>query len=283
MAALANDEHGAGKLRHIHDVANGRFGDRLIGTPRRRGEAVVASAGSIVKSGQIKAWAYSRARSLLGESTVDRILLARAYRRYEHAGIVFIHVPKCAGTSVSHALYGQSLGHRTAQELRSFSPDRFDRLYSFAVIRDPLERAHSAYIYLRRGGTKTGWAAPRPEYQEDSFSTFERFATEWLLGRDASDLDYVLQPQSRYVTDEHGKVIVDRLASLDSLPKVWPEIIAGRAVAGRELPVLNAQENKPPATVSSDAIDSLRQFYAEDVALWESIETNRLLSSGCSS
>lgn len=225
-----------------------------------------------VKAGQIKAFAVAGIQAVIGRKGTNHLLLARAYRQYVRAGVIFIHVPKCAGTSVSSSLYGKSLGHHTARELRAFAPERFDRQDSFAVLREPVERAFSAYLYLLRGGTRFGWAAHRPEYEEESFKSFERFATEWLPGRQPDELDFTLRPQSRYVTDERGDVMIDRLLPLDRLKEEWPDIIGGHAVARRDLPALNEQEVKPPPSASAATKAALRTFYAADVALWESIQ-----------
>ena len=65
-------------------------------------------------------------------------------------GVLFVHVPKTGGTSVARALYGtEGGGHRTVREVRAaLGRQRADALFSFAVVRDPVGRAASAYRYL---------------------------------------------------------------------------------------------------------------------------------------
>src|SRR5262245_10579050 len=65
---------------------------------------------------------------------------------------IFVHVPKAAGTSVSLALYGMQVGHRTWREWRELNPRKFNTYFKFAVVRDPIARFASAFYFLRGGG-----------------------------------------------------------------------------------------------------------------------------------
>jgi hypothetical protein len=41
-------------------------------------------------------------------------------------GVIFVHVPKAAGTSIANALYGRSAGQMTAVQIKRYCPDLFD-------------------------------------------------------------------------------------------------------------------------------------------------------------
>lgn len=66
--------------------------------------------------------------------------------------LLFIHVPKNGGTSISTALYGGSPGHKTAWFYRCAAPEFYKAASPMAVLRDPVERFLSAYWFIRRGG-----------------------------------------------------------------------------------------------------------------------------------
>jgi len=227
-----------------------------------------------LKLGQSKRQILKAARTILGQDRTLKLLLARNFRHYRRAGLIFIHVPKCAGTSVSKALYGSSLGHYTARELRSFSPNTFNDLTTVAVIRDPFERALSAYKYANSGGTKTGWAASRQEYDQDSFATFESFANTWLAAQSTENLDYVFRRQTDFILDREGNIIVDQLVKLEDLVRLWPTIIKNKKVSLQQIPELNRQNAKSleEISISDDASAALRLFYKSDFDLWDSLK-----------
>ena len=151
-----------------------------------------------------------------------RALLARRRARYWlGAGIVFIHVPKAAGTSFNEALYGRFIGHPRASDIQRWAPRAVRALPSFSVTRNPWDRLVSAYRFARRGQGVGGsyragmWRPHR--YRIAEFESFERFVKEWLAARDVSKLDGVFQPQWLFLCDRRSRVLVDHVGRLDDL------------------------------------------------------------------
>ena len=75
---------------------------------------------------------------LRGESQVFR-------ECFEPTKSIFIHVPKAAGTSIARAIYGQNVGHRKATDYLKVSRRTFKQYFSYGFVRDPWDRAVSAY------------------------------------------------------------------------------------------------------------------------------------------
>lgn len=70
-------------------------------------------------------------------------------------GLVFVHVPKCAGMSVEAALGGLPRSQRTEQHFRAedyarYYPDEWATFHKFAVVRHPVQRARSFVRFFRR-------------------------------------------------------------------------------------------------------------------------------------
>jgi Sulfotransferase family len=160
-----------------------------------------------------------------------RALLVRRRARYWlEAGIVFIHVPKAAGTSFNEALYGRFMGHPRASDLRRWAPAAVNALPVFSVTRNPWDRLLSAYRFAKAGGGigetyRAGMWRPHL-YRGPAFESFERFVDEWLAPRDVTRLGGVFQPQGLFLCDRQGRLLVDHAGRLDDLGPTYAFIEA---------------------------------------------------------
>lgn len=149
------------------------------------------------------------------------ILVRRRMPLWSRAGILFVHIPRAAGTSFNHALYGQFMGHLPASAVAKWASEPVKALPSFAISRNPWDRLLSAYRFAIRGrgiGGRYQAGVLRPaQYQTKAFSSFETFVQDWLVSRDVRKLDGIFRPQSEFVCDETGRVLVDHVGRLDDL------------------------------------------------------------------
>jgi hypothetical protein len=76
-------------------------------------------------------------------------------RPFDDLECIFIHVPRCAGTSVSSGLFGRPSGtHINARMFQTvYSRGEWERYFKFAFVRSPWDRLLSAFRYLRKGGS----------------------------------------------------------------------------------------------------------------------------------
>lgn len=131
-------------------------------------------------------------------------------------GCIFIHIPKTAGTSLLHALNGRG-GPRdhlpwTAYYIRS--PKRFNTYFKFSFVRNPLDRALSAYNYLMAGGN--GISDIEVSKQVANYESFNDFVIFGLgSGRFRNHLQF--QPQSNFIVGPTGRIVVDYLGYYESL------------------------------------------------------------------
>lgn len=139
---------------------------------------------------------------------------------WSSAGIVFVHVPKAAGTSMNLALYGQTMGHPRARDIRRWAPRDVNALPSFALTRNPWARLVSAYRFASQGRGTGGafeaevWRAQR--FMIPEFETFDRFVTEWLVKRHPWP-DPIFQPQTAWICSRWGKPLVDHVGRIEKL------------------------------------------------------------------
>ncbi|MBC7005533.1 sulfotransferase family 2 domain-containing protein, partial [Photobacterium sp. BZF1] len=67
-------------------------------------------------------------------------------------GILFIHIPKAAGSSISLELYGVQISHCKIEEYISCDRNRLSSIKKFSIVRNPIDRFISAYDFLCNGG-----------------------------------------------------------------------------------------------------------------------------------
>jgi hypothetical protein len=115
--------------------------------------------------------------------------------------VIFIHIPKAAGTSIATAIYGKRIGHFTYHEFRYFIKDDFNKYPIFTVLRNPYERLISAYNFAKQGGTLEGAVTNESLYQTYPFRSFQSFVKEWLSHQDVTSIDLIFRPQTFFLPE----------------------------------------------------------------------------------
>lgn len=213
---------------------------------------------------------------------VQRALPAPLFRHFMHfvgggvyrqevrdSGVLFIHIPKTAGTSVARGLYGiDGVGHYKAVDARRLNPALFDRLYRFSITRNPWERLLSAYRFALQGGTDDVLLHNHDFYKPFAGKTFEHFVLDWLLRQDPRRLDPIFTPQVHYVCDDQGRLLVDMLYDIGDLASAERDLSArlrrpvaiGRSnTTGAMERVLEHHYRDP------DVLAAVGHYYADDV------------------
>ena len=205
------------------------------------------------------------------------VLQAQFPRAYRERGLIFIHVPKNAGTAINHALYGRSFSHFPASFLRSCAPELFARFPSVALLRDPVERAVSAYRHIRHGGGPEVRLHPRSLITLASITSFESFLGYLDRRRGSLDaLEFVLRPQSYFVCDHEKRPIVTELFVMGHHDEAFAALIS--AFTPNRIIRRNVSAFPSPAPTAAQRRFIL-ELYAEDAALIERVVLEREGSS----
>jgi hypothetical protein len=211
-------------------------------------------------------------------------------------GFIFVHIPKCAGTSVTSVLsrlctvldieiggsaFGEAIQaayqkrhgitkHSTASELRALLGEELWLKYtSFGVVRHPLDRLSSAYRFLRQ------WDSPsnRMRRQMDEFQSFADFVASdiWI---EADGLDRLFRPQAFWLADPNkDELLVDRVLHTETLNADLERLLLDLGVPRSKIPTDIPQINTTKKTDSSpdlrnDLLDKVRTRYARDLRMF---------------
>jgi hypothetical protein len=210
----------------------------------------------------------------LPASVQQAVLVRRRTPLWIRAGIVFVHVPRAAGTSFNQALYGQFMGHVPAVAIARWGSAAVKSLPSLAITRNPWDRLLSAYRFATRGRGVGGHyqaGVLRPaQYQIPAFASFQSFVKDWLVHRDVSELDGIFQPQSAFVCDRRGRVLVDHVGRLDDLAPTFSFL--GSHLGA--IPTID-RSNRGGDPVDyrefydAEMVDLIGAIYSEDIARFE--------------
>ncbi len=170
------------------------------------------------------------------------LMAMRRRRAWREAGIIFIHVPRTAGTSIARAIYGRPLGHMKASTVGRVCPTLFRDLPSFAVVRNPWDRLVSAYHFAVQGGTRDAGIHRKSQYRGAEFRSFAAFLDEWFRHQRLMACDFVFQPQNLYVCRRAGggaEIMVDFVGRIERMDEVCA-FLAERLGTRFEFPRNNA-------------------------------------------
>ncbi len=170
---------------------------------------------------------------------------------------VFIHIPKCGGTSVERALGLAVLNHDTARErFRSLGEKRWRNRLTFSVVRNPYTRLASSFFYLHH-----------PEQREiaELQDEFRFWLFRWQVARTDNVLPDALQTQCWWLSDDNGTPLVDNICRIENINDDIKKIAA---TLGREINVQRLKEN--PLPIDYDDLytpatrEMVQDLYGED-------------------
>lgn len=201
------------------------------------------------------------------------VLRSRIPQQMRARNLIFVHVPRVAGTSIVRSLYGQGcIRHHSMRYYHALDPAFAQAADSFALLRDPLDRFASAFAFVRSGGTPICRLSDVFVRQTRHVRTVDDYLA-FLEGRGPLDLDFVMRPQEWFVCDSESAVpLVKKLFLYGEDDDALASYLAPHGVGS--LPWLN---RAPRATLlfSARQRGRIEHLYAGDFALIESLRAKR--------
>ena len=151
----------------------------------------------------------------------------------------------------------QEHGHQLAREVRAaLGVETWQSYVSFAVIRNPWDRFVSYVAFMMR--------------HSGAFDRDPQAAMRRVLAHPQNQSAVHYRPQSDFVTDEAGRIIVSALCRAERLQQDFAEVCTR---VGLPLPVLeqrNASVHRPYAEYYDDELrEAVAALYREDIARFD--------------
>ncbi|MHC8289316.1 sulfotransferase family 2 domain-containing protein [Pseudomonas sp. XS1P51] len=188
---------------------------------------------------------------LLGRlSVVDRQVVNRSMsanvsfpKPFEQRSCLFIHVPKCAGSSICAAMFDNwRPGHLPLYWYEQQFPEQFAASFKFAFVRDPLERAYSAYAFLR--GNALGRRDQEAQKLVSHYRDFDDFVGRWLHP-ETIQRQMHFAAQTDFLTDSLGHLALDFIGYQEHLAQDFQRVCEhlGHVAV---LPHVNSSQQRRP-------------------------------------
>lgn len=198
-------------------------------------------------------------RSALDKLLSDNVRLPGDFERHS---CIFIHVPKCAGSSVKRALFpGRTHGHMPLWFYERNFPEFFNSAFKFCFVRNPLDRAYSAYRYLR---SNKGIERDLPAHQVVvRYDSFDSFVQKWLCEENA-ERQIHFAPQWRFLCDSLGQVRMDFIGRQESMGEDFLHV-CHRLGVETSIDLSNVSPMQPEGQgFETRTIDRIRRVYERD-------------------
>lgn len=183
---------------------------------------------------------------------------------------IFVHIPKCAGVSVSKSLFGNLAGgHRTIRDYQKiFTPMEFESFFKFCFVRNPWDRLVSAFHFLKNGGMNDmdkHWFSSNLI----QFKNFESFVNEWVIYPENKWAYIHFFPQYYYIYDDNQCPKIDFIGDFENLNSDYT-FITKKLGVGSNLILSNASVRKDYRVYyNSETMKIVGNMYEDDIRLFD--------------
>lgn len=184
------------------------------------------------------------------------------YKNYfDSDKVIFVHIPKTAGTSISYAIYGGISWpwHFNAQQCRSINTNKYNEYFKFAFVRDPVDRLISTYNYAQTHVHENRGSSI--EFLLN-YSSFDEFVLNWLNSENVKN-HYFFRTQRSYIYDDDGVKLVDSVYKMEFMSEALNDL---EGKLGKKLNVENKNKSKASevCTLNKEIESIIKEVYKED-------------------
>lgn len=227
----------------------------------------------------------ARMPGLLAKTTARTIWGQRIWREYQIPAsadgreLLFIHIPKCAGTSVAQLFKSPTFPHFPAYAFQFTDEPRFRAATRFAIIRDPAERLASVMMHFRGSMFSTrrehAISADLAIDEKNIDALVRRLATDvqfekYLFGETHAGLAGFNVPQADWLYWKRT-LLVDRVYAMSRLDRMaeWLNETLQEEIS---IPHANSSGHKGKLELSAETRAAVEARFPRDAALWAELQ-----------
>jgi hypothetical protein len=192
---------------------------------------------------------------------------------FDYYKCIFIHIPKTGGVSISKTLFGNYTDHADIDwYLEHYHGTTVKRYFKFAFVRNPWDRLHSAYFFLKKGGM---YKVDAEFYEKhlSYLSSFEEFVMEWLNNKTVESFIHFV-PQYKFITSigDREKIVVDFIGRFEQLEEDFHQVCKILKFKNIQLLKENITHNghkKYFQSYSKEMKDKVQELYQRDIELFK--------------
>lgn len=182
--------------------------------------------------------------------------------------LIFIHIPKNAGTSVTNHLEMDDVGHHNWSYYAGRYPNKWSKYKKISIIRNPWDRVVSCYEYAKMensywhssdGKSKAG---KHPDYELLKDKTFEECLH--ILDTTPSILrHHGWPPQCNYIIEKNS-LMVDKIIDIQNINEELSILLESSV----EFPIINISKTKnyKDYYVNEEMVNIVGRKYIEDIS-----------------
>lgn len=182
---------------------------------------------------------------------------------------IFIHVPKVAGTSILEAFAGDKIkrNHLPWYVYYTANPSFYRSAFKFSFVRNPWDRAVSAYRYLESGGNKKSDLEASKIVSK--YKDFDDFVINGL-GQGFFRNHLLFLPQSDFIVNNDQALAVDFIGRFENLTQDFESVLRRLGIEGR---LVKANASKRRGDYRSyykkeQTADVISDIYRQDISFF---------------
>ncbi len=193
--------------------------------------------------------------------------------------LVFVHIQKAGGVTVHELLRERIHDLRNILARHAFASrgveelEDWDDYFKFAFVRNPWDRLVSWYSMIRANLSEVQETEQRPwhkllRYVQDNSATFEEFihnCTDEVEIKEGIRYSFAYN-QLDYVTDEHGKMLVDFIGRLENFDEDIQRVFRRIGFELETVPRINPSEHRHYSTFYTPETEMIvRERFERDI------------------